>query len=217
MPANVTEERLTVADRRWFGEQVEALLPELYGAAVRLCGGRADAEDLVAESVTKAWEALPSLADPSSFRAWVFRILNNTFVSSCRSAASKAVHEPYDPAESEPFSLFERLHQPILLWWGNPELDVLNRLLREDLQRAIDGLPDPFRAVVVMVDVEGLRYREVAEVLDIPVGTVRSRLARGRSRLQETLWEHARDAGLMDGPPTAHNHEHDDDESDREL
>lgn len=209
MPANVETERLTVADRRWFGERVESLLPELYGTAHRLCGSRAAAEDLVAESVAKAWEALPSLEDREKFRAWVFRILNNTFVSSCRSAEAKAVHEPYDPAENESFSLFERLHAPVLLWWGgNPELEFLNRLLREDLERAIDDLPDPFRAVVVMVDIEGLRYQEVAEILEIPVGTVRSRLSRGRSRLQESLWNHAHEAGLTDGPP-AQSQDHD--------
>lgn len=206
MPVDTAQPELTAADRTWFGEQVEGLLPELYGAAVRLCRNRADAEDLVAEAVAKAWEALPSLRDRSSFRAWVFRILNNAFVSQCRSADARPEREPIETTDPEPFSLFERLHQPILLWWGNPELEFLNRLLREDLGRAIDGLPDVFRAVVVMVDVQGLAYREVADVLEIPLGTVRSRLARGRSLLQQALWEHALEAGLTDGPPpTAHN------------
>ena len=209
MPANVKTDRPSVADRRWFGERVESLLPELYGTAMRLCDTRADAEDLVAESVAKAWEALPSLEDREKFRAWVFRILNNTFVSNCRSAEAKVVHEPYEPAENESFSLFERLHAPVLLWWGaNPEMEFLNRLLREDLERAIDGLAEPFRSVVVMVDIEGLSYREVSEILDVPVGTVRSRLSRGRSRLQETLWNHAHEAGLTDGPP-AQSHDQD--------
>lgn len=201
MPVNAATADLTAVDRRWFAERADALLPELYGAAVRLCRDRTDAEDLVAEAIAKGWAALPSLEDRSSFRAWLFRILNNTYVSQCRSAEVRAEHEPFDTAGPQPFSLFERLHQPILLWWGNPELEFLNRLLREDLERAIDDLPDPFRAVVVMVDIEGLRYQEVAEILEIPVGTVRSRLSRGRSRLQESLWNHAHEAGLTDGPP----------------
>jgi RNA polymerase sigma-70 factor, ECF subfamily len=189
----------TRADPAWFAERVDDLLPELYGRAVRLCRDRADAEDLVAESVAKAWEALPSLADRASFRGWLFRILNNAFVSSCRSASSRAEHEPLDGAEAE-FSLFERLHQPVLLWWGNdPEREFLNRLLREDLARAIDGLPERHREVVVLVDVQGLPYAEVADLLAIPIGTVRSRLARGRSRLQQALWEHGREAGLTGG------------------
>lgn len=199
MPAARTAPELTAADRTWFADQVDGLLPELYGAAVRLCRDRTDAEDLVAEAVCSAWEALPSLEDRGAFRAWVFRILNNTFVSSCRTASSKAEHEPFDTTEDD-FSLFERLHQPILLWYGNPEQDFLNRLLRSDLERAIDGLPAPFREVVVLVEIQGLRYREVAELLELPIGTVRSRLARGRSRLQAALWDHALEEGLRDAP-----------------
>lgn len=212
MSVDTANPRATRADRRWFGDRIETLLPELYGAAVRLCQHRANAEDLVAEAVAKAWGALPSLKDRSSFRAWVFRILNNTFVSRCRSAEAQVEHEPFDTAEAEAFSLFERLHQPVLLWWGNPELRFLNRLLREDIERALDELPPAFREVVVMVDVQGLRYAEVADVLAIPVGTVRSRLSRGRSLLQETLWEQAREAGLTEGPPpnTANENDHDD-------
>lgn len=194
---------LTEADRAWFAERLEALLPELFGAAVRLCRDRTDAEDLVAEAVTRAWEGLPSLEDRGAFRAWVFRILNNLFVSRCRSARAKTEHEPLGTT-GEDFSIFERLHQPILLWWGNPETTFLNRLLREDLERAIDGLPDAFREVVVLVDVQGLRYREVAELLDLPLGTVRSRLSRGRSQLQAALWDHALEKGLTKGrtPPS---------------
>jgi RNA polymerase sigma-70 factor (ECF subfamily) len=200
MSAEAATAMVTEADRAWFADRVDAMLSELYGTAVRLCGDRTDAEDLVADTVAKAWQALPSLHDRASFRGWVFRILNNAFISQCRSARFRKRHEPIEAGDEE-FSLFERLHQPILLWWGNPELDFLNRLLREDLARAIDALPEVFRAVVVMVDVEGLSYRDVAEVLRIPTGTVRSRLARGRSLLQKTLWDHAVDRGLRSGPP----------------
>ena len=192
----------TEADRAWFGEQVDDLLPSLYGRALRLCRHRANAEDLVAEAVAKGWESLPSLEDRSAFGSWLFRILNNAFVSNSRSARSQAEHEPLDTTTNE-FSLFDRLHQPFLLWWGaSPEKDFLDRLLRTDLERAIEGLPDPFREAVVLVDVQGLRYREVATLLDIPIGTVRSRLARGRSLVQESLWQHARDAGLVGAPPS---------------
>ena len=200
MTVHIADPERTEADRAWFSDQVESLLPELYGAAVRLCRDATRAEDLVADAVTRAWEALASLDDRGAFRAWVFRILNNAFVSQCRSARAKAVHEPLDTAADD-FSLFDRLHQPFLLWWGNPEQDFLNRMLRSDLERAIESLPDAFREVVVLVDVQGLRYREVAELLDLPIGTVRSRLARGRSRLQADLWEHAREQGLTTGPP----------------
>jgi RNA polymerase sigma-70 factor, ECF subfamily len=203
MQVQTTHGLLTEADRAWFAGQLAALLPELYGRARRLCRHATNAEDLVAEAVAKAWEALPSLDDRGAFRGWIFRILNNTFVSDCRSAQAKAAHEPLDTTDAA-FSLFERLHQPILLWWGNPELEFLNRLLREDLHRAIDALPDAFREVVVLVDVQGLAYAEVAALLDVPVGTVRSRLARGRGRLQQALWEHGREAGLTNGRADTH-------------
>lgn len=206
MPAQAIHTPPTETDRAWFADRIDALLPELYGRAARLCRHRANAEDLVAEAVAKAWEALSSLEDRDAFRGWVFRILNNTFVSSCRTARSKAEHEPLDTT-GEDFSLFERLHQPILLWWGTPETDFLNRLLRTDLEQAIDDLPDAFREVVVLVDVQGLAYREVAGLLDVPIGTVRSRLSRGRSLLQESLWEHGLEAGLIDGPVDSNGNE----------
>jgi RNA polymerase sigma-70 factor, ECF subfamily len=191
---------LRESDRAWFADSVAGLLPDLYGRSVRLCGDLADAEDLVAEAVARAWEHLPSLNDRSAFRGWMFRILNNAFISECRTARAKAEHEPLDPLEPTPaFSLFERLHQPVLLWWGNPEIEFLNRLLREDLERAIDALPDGFREVMVLVDVQGLAYAEVAALLDVPVGTVRSRLSRARSRLQRALWQHGVEAGLLHG------------------
>lgn len=205
MSVEIDSPALTAMDRKWFAEQVEASLGDLFGAAVRLCRDRTDAEDLVATAVAKAWEALPSLEDRRRLRGWMFRILSNTFLSQRRSARAQVAHEPLDTVAEETFSLFERLHQPILLWWGSPELDFLNRLLRDDIERAIDSLPEGFRTVVVMVDVQGLTYRDVAEILDLPIGTVRSRLARARSRLQRALWEHALEAGLTDRPRPSEN------------
>lgn len=197
----ILEHAFSEADRHWFAAQVDDVLPELYGRALRLCGDATSAEDLAAETVAKAWAALPTLERRDSFRAWVFRILNNTFISLCRTVRWQAEHEQLDGTGAE-FSLFDRLHQPFLLWSGNPEREFLNRVLREDLERAIDGLADPFRVVVVLVDVQGMAYREVAELLGVPVGTVRSRLARARSALQEALWRHGLEAGLTDGRGT---------------
>ncbi len=187
------------ADRAWFAEQVENLLPELFGTALRLTRNRTDAEDLVADAIAKAWIGLDSLQQRDALRGWLFRILTNAFISGLRSAAARVAHEPFDEEAEEgaSFSLFARLHQPFLLWWGNPERVFLDKLLREDLERAIDALADPFRVVVVLVDVRGCSYQEVAETLQVPVGTVRSRLARGRAALQRALWEHGRDAGLI--------------------
>jgi RNA polymerase sigma-70 factor (ECF subfamily) len=186
------------ADRAWFADQVERLLPDLLGTALRLVRNRPDAEDLVADTVSKAWLALPSLQDREALRGWLFRILTNAFLSSRRMIGARGAHVPLDDTDDDSaFSLFERLHQPFLLWSTNPEQVFLAKLLREDLERAIDGLADPFRMVVVMVDVQGWSYQDAAQALHVPLGTVRSRLARGRSALQRALWEHASDVGLI--------------------
>ena len=185
----------------FFAGNVERLIDRLYGTALRLTRNSDDAEDLVAETVAKAWAKLGELSDPGSFDAWILRILTNTFVSEWRHrrASPEVVieTEPED-GEDEPFSLYEKLHQPFLLWWTTPEDDVIAKLLREDIDRALDALPDAFRIAIVLVDVEGYSYPEAAKLLGVPIGTVRSRLARGRARLQHSLWQHAKDAGLLD-------------------
>jgi RNA polymerase sigma-70 factor (ECF subfamily) len=189
-------------DQGWFEAEVEACLPGLLATARRLTRDRADAEDLVAEALVKACRCVHTLRERAAFRGWMCRILTNTFLSLRRAEAARPATEPYEQGEDEgeSFSIFDRLHQPFLLWQANPERDFLNNLLREDLVAAIDGLPEVFRVVVVLVEVQGLSYQEVAEALDVPIGTVRSRLARGRSMLQKALWTQAADAGLRTAP-----------------
>jgi RNA polymerase sigma-70 factor (ECF subfamily) len=182
-----------------FETGVLAILGPLHGVARRLTRNDADAEDLVAESIARAWRAREALSEEGAFRAWMFRILNNTFISERRKALARPreellVHESVE--EEGAFSIFERLHQPFLLWFGNPEQEFLDKLLREDLDRALAALPEHHRVVVLLADVEGFKYGEIAETLDVPVGTVRSRLARARSALQKALWDVARDHGL---------------------
>jgi len=186
--------------RQFFEAQVIALLGPLQGVARRLTCNDDDAEDLVAETVTRAWRALDSLECEEAFKSWIFRILNNTFISELRRAGARPRLESFDcddPAEEDAdFSIFEQMHQPFLLWFGNPEQEFLNKLLREDLDRALAALPEEYRIVVVLSDLEEFKYGEIAETLGIPIGTVRSRLFRARSALQKKLWEHARDCGL---------------------
>jgi len=192
-----TGEEVTARRRRVFQAEVERLMDRLYGTAVRLTRNRADAEDLVAEALARAWSRLDTLEDLQAFEKWIFRILSNAFVSGrrrSRETPASALLTGEDEGDTE--SLFDRLHQPFLLWWDNPEQRLLDRLLREDVERALDGLPDAYRLAVVLVDVEGFTYAEAAETLSIPVGTVRSRLSRGRSLFQEALWPQARELGL---------------------
>jgi RNA polymerase sigma-70 factor (ECF subfamily) len=189
-------------DTAWFSDAVVALLPELYGTARRLTKNAADAEDLVAEAVARAWRGCESLANRDAFRPWIHRILANAYTSWWRAAQARPVAEPLgdEGTTDDAFSLFERLHQPFLLWFSTPEQEFLNTLLREDLERAIDALPENFRVAVVLADVQGLSYHEIADVLGVPIGTVRSRLARGRAALQKALWQHGIDAGLVRAP-----------------
>lgn len=192
-------------DQKWFEQEVVGLLPDLYATAMRLAKNTADAEDLVAEAVSKAWDARKSLHDLSNFRGWIFRILMNTFLSDCRRHGAEPVFQslPDECEAGDEFSLFDKLHQPFLLWWGNPEKEFLDRLLREDVEQAIDQLPVSFRAVVVLAELQGFSYQEIGASLNIPTGTVRSRLARGRCLLQQALWKHGTDLGLMQPPSRA--------------
>lgn len=192
---------LPTSPREHFAQHVEAHLGQLYRTALRLTRNPHDAEDLVADTVERAWSCLDTLQDPTRLGSWILRIMTNHFISERRKAVYRTPHEEYieEPeGDGAPFSIFERLHQPILLWWGNPEQQFLDQLLQEDVQAALDRLPDAFRVVIVLADVEGLKYHEIAETLDVPVGTVRSRLARARSLLQKSLWQHAVDKGLVE-------------------
>lgn len=191
------------SDSEWFEEGVISLLPDLLSGARMMTGTRADAEDLVADAVARAWERRESLSARDKFRGWIFRIMRNCCISRYRKRKARPEEVPLcgDGDEEPGFSLFERLHQPFLLWWGNPERDFLNGLLKEDIERGVEALPPGFRDAVVLVDVQGLTYAETAEALDIPIGTVRSRLARARACLQKNLWTHAVDRGIRDPDP----------------
>lgn len=189
-------------DRAFFRAEIERLMNRLYGTALRLTRNPTDAEDLVSDTVMKAWANLGQLTDRHAFRKWLFRIMANTFVSNLRRDRHEADNAPLSDDENG-FSLFESLHQPFLLWWSNPERDLMNRLRREDIERALDALADEYRTVVIMVEINGYSYAETAEILGVPIGTVRSRLSRARSMLQRALWDQARAAGLT--PHTTRN------------
>lgn len=211
LPDATEESAMTERDRRarraWFERRLAPLLDRLYGTALRLTRHPDDAEDIVAEAVARAWRNLDELRDSERFEAWLFHILTNVFISEWRRRRSHPQHTTEaeapipDELDGTDFTLFQQLHQPFLLWWGSLEEQFFNSLLEQDLQRALDGLPEPFRVVVVMVELRGHHYAEVAQLLDIPLGTVRSRLSRARGLLQKTLWEQARDAGIL--PPGA--------------
>jgi len=196
-------------DKAFFSAQVDAKLDHFFSAALRLTRNRADAEDLVAESIMRAWARIESLQDRDRFVPWVLRIITNTFISERRKLANRTQHESYceENDEDSPFSIFEKLHQPFLLWWGNPEQEFLNNLLQEDIHQALDSLPENYRVIIILADMEGLAYQEIAEALEVPVGTVRSRLSRARSLMQKCLWQHAQDRDMVSNSSQDKDHE----------
>lgn len=203
MPEN-NDKKAQINIKNWFGQRIEENMDSLYALALRLTRNTADAEDLVAESVTRAWSAITTLEDRSRFRPWMFRILHNSFISDYRKKSVRPVETSYDESLSndgkdEIASLLINQPDEFLNWWANPEREFANNLLGTDIMAAIESLPDSFRITVLLINVEGLSYDETAEILGVPPGTVRSRMRRGRTLLQKALWIHAKEAGLITG------------------
>jgi len=151
------------------------LFPSLYGYARWLTGEPAEAEDLVQETYLKALRGFASFTPGTNFRAWMFRILSNTFLTS-RTGLRLMTSIDEEPAIADEIADVE-----------TPETQFVNRANGEALRRAIEGLPLPFREVLLLSDVENMKYREIAEALAIPVGTVTSRLMRARGKVRAAL------------------------------
>lgn len=184
-------------ERTQLKEIILPLLDDLQRVGMELCRSQSEAEELVAETLVLACEHFSSLRDHSKAKQWLMRILTNVFFSKYRTKQTRR-EVVYDESsdEEQKFSLFDELSQPFF-WWGNPEREVMNKFLDEDLKRAMGSLPEESRAIVVMCDVEGYSYEEIASVLTIPIGTVRSRLSRSRAELQKQLYDHAVDMGWV--------------------
>lgn len=183
--------------KSFFSRGIEENMDALYGTALRLAGSGADAEDLVAESVSKAWSAIGTLQDRRSFRPWIFRILHNCFISKYRRDVVRPAESSFEENDDEAVAtMLNDQPDEFLVWWANPERQFFNNMLGSAIMAAIDDLPESFRMTIILVNVEGLTYDEAAEALGVPPGTIRSRMKRGRTMLQKALWEQARDAGF---------------------
>jgi RNA polymerase sigma-70 factor (ECF subfamily) len=168
------------------------LLPNLYGAALRLTRNPQDAEDLVQETYLRAYRGFAGFEEGSNLRAWMYRILTNTFINSYRKKQREPVTVSDDDVDD--WYLYDRLAGGAE---ASAESEVLERLPDEDVQRALEALPEGFRMAVLLADVEGFSYKEIAQIMGVPIGTVMSRLHRGRKALQKALWETVRERGLV--------------------
>ncbi len=180
--------------RREFEEQALPHLDRLYSAALRMTRNPSDAEDLVQEAILLAFRHFHQFQSGTNIRAWLFRILTNTFINSYRKKSREP--ERVDLPEVEDFYFLSQAARNNELG-ADPESQILSKFAYNDIMAAIDRLPEEFRLVVVMNAVEGFAYQEIADILNIPIGTVRSRLYRGRKVLQKHLYEQAREMGYV--------------------
>jgi RNA polymerase sigma-70 factor, ECF subfamily len=176
-----------------YERDVLPLLPNLYSSALRMTRNPSDAEDLVQETLMRAFRGFGSFEEGTNVKAWLYRILTNTFINSYRKRQREPVMIHDDDLED--WYLYDRLAGRGAE--ASAEAAVLERMPDEDVQAALEALPEGFRLAVLLADVEGFSYKEIAEMLDIPIGTVMSRLHRGRKSLQRALWETARERGIV--------------------
>jgi RNA polymerase sigma-70 factor, ECF subfamily len=190
---------LAEEDKQRFQADVPPLLDSLYGGALRMTRNPADAEDLVQETMLRAYRSFDRFEAGTNLKAWLFRIMTNAYINIYR----KKQREPQKVStdEIEDFDLYQELKNHDIQFTETPESLVLDELVDTDILQAIEDLPDQFRLAVVLSDMEGFSYAEMAEIMDVPMGTVMSRLHRGRKSLQKRLWDIARDRGIVKGGP----------------
>lgn len=166
----------------------------LLRTAARMTRNPADAEDLVQETYLKAYRFFDRFERGTNIRAWLFKIMTNLFINSYRDKAKRPEETSFD--EMEDFSLYSKMAAGAQKDGTNPEKELFDKLYGDEVQKALDRLPEEFRMVVLLNFVEGFSYQEIAEILGIELGTVKSRLHRGRKLLQKALWEFAKKSGF---------------------
>lgn len=197
---NNEEEIATTSARTAPSEDFEAgvlaQLDSLYRTALRMTSNRQEAEDLVQETMLKAFRFAHTYQPGTNLRAWLFRILNTSAINRYRKQAAHPTPSPLP--DGEEFYLYNQIRdlsgQELS---AGAEEEVLSKYLDEDVFKALNDLPPNFRMAVILADIEGLSYKEIAEALQIPIGTVMSRISRARRQLQQSLWKYAQDKGYV--------------------
>jgi len=192
-----------MADKARFTELTMPHMQALYTAALRMTRNPADAEDLVQETFLKAYRAFDRYEDGTNIRAWLYKILTNTFINSYR--AAKRRPEKADVEDVEDLYLYHRLGDLQATGTGrSAEDEVFDHFTDDEVKQAIESLPESFRIAVLLADVEGFSYKEIAEITEVPIGTVMSRIHRGRKALQKALLDYAVARGLVGSTDASH-------------
>ena len=173
-----------VEDRQLFEDEVMRYLDGLYCYALHLARNDEDACDLVQETYARAFKAYRQYELGTNARAWLFTILRNTFLNRIRKAKRSPVKARFEEQEEIASAIPDSVQPPL---GTDPETELIRDEMREDIQAAMSRLPESFRSAVILCDVEGFSYKEISSILDVPVGTVRSRIHRGRAMLQKML------------------------------
>ena len=175
--------------------------PQLFSTALRMTRNRSDAEDLVQETYIKGWRSFHTFQEGTNLRAWLFRILTNTYINKYNAQKRKGTEVELDDIEE--LFLYKRLGSIDQSQLSSSAEDQMLELFTDDeVKNAIESLPEDFRIPVLLSDVDGFSYKEISEMLEIPMGTVMSRLHRGRKAMQKMLYEYARERGLIVEPVT---------------
>ena len=186
----------TVTTREDFTHDAMQHAPQLFSTAMRMTRNRSDAEDLVQETFIKAWRSFATYQQGTNLRAWLFRIMTNTYINKYNAQQRKPTETELDDVEE--LFLYKRLGSVDQSQLSQSAEDQMLSLFTDDeVKKALEELPDQFRIPVLMSDVEGFSYKEIAEILEIPLGTVMSRLHRGRKAMQKMLYEYAKERGLI--------------------
>jgi RNA polymerase sigma-70 factor (ECF subfamily) len=184
-----------MASRARFEEIALPHMQALYSAALRLTRNRQDAEDLVQETFLRAFRGFDGFEEGTNVRAWLYKILTNTYINAYR--ANRRRPDTTDVEEVEELYLYRRLGADQAQVDRSAEDELFEQITDDEVKQAIEALPEQFRIAVLLADVEGFSYKEIAEITGVPVGTVMSRIHRGRKALQKALAEFAAARGLV--------------------
>ena len=186
----------SVADQTLFVDDAMEHMNGLYSAALRMTRNPSDAEDLVQETYLKAYRAYESFTAGTNLRAWMYRILTNTYINQYR--AKQRRPDESELGDLEEFYLYRRVGELGSTVGRSAEDELFDWFTDDEVKAALDSLPENFRLAVYLADVEGFAYKEIADITDVPIGTVMSRLHRGRKALHKALYDHAVARGIAE-------------------